>query len=251
MGRSNVEPNVLLGFVLYDPFFAPPSARALSPAATEPASGLGPSGDDRWRLPRSACRAGREMPTRRRAIRRSVDRAHAVRQRGNLGVGAVPHGFRSSFRDWAAERTDAPHAVMEAALAHKVANRVEAADFRSDLLGRRRRLMQKWGQLPRPILTAVHLTVADFRFEPPAGLPRGPATRTPARSATARGGAVGIRQRDRQRAGLLPGACFPSGRYDTISPRGSTQSCGRRASEWEASNPFVAAELVSLDCRCG
>ena len=34
-------------------------ARALSPAATEPASGLGPSGDDRWRLPRSACRAGR------------------------------------------------------------------------------------------------------------------------------------------------------------------------------------------------
>ena len=32
-----------------------------------------------------------------------------------LGIAAVPHGFRSSFRDWAAERTDAPHAVMEAA----------------------------------------------------------------------------------------------------------------------------------------
>ena len=61
-----------------------------------------------------------------------------------LDVGAVPHGFRSSFRDWAAECTDAPHAVMEAALAHKVAGGVEAAYFRSDLLDRRRRLMQQW-----------------------------------------------------------------------------------------------------------
>ena len=61
-----------------------------------------------------------------------------------LGTGAVPHGFRSSFRDWAAERTDAPHAVMEAALAHKVTNRVEAAYFRSDLLDCRRKLMQEW-----------------------------------------------------------------------------------------------------------
>ena len=44
-----------------------------------------------------------------------------------LGIAAVPHGFRSSFRDWAAERTDAPHAVMAAALAHVVRNQVEAA----------------------------------------------------------------------------------------------------------------------------
>ena len=43
-----------------------------------------------------------------------------------LGIAAVPHGFRSSFRDWAAEQTDAPHAVMEAALAHVVRNQVEA-----------------------------------------------------------------------------------------------------------------------------
>ena len=43
-----------------------------------------------------------------------------------LGIAAVPHGFRSSFRDWASERTDAPHAVMEAALAHVVRNKVEA-----------------------------------------------------------------------------------------------------------------------------
>ena len=49
----------------------------------------------------------------------------------DLRIGAVPHGFRSSFRDWAAERTSAPHAVMEAALAHAVSNKVEAAYFRS------------------------------------------------------------------------------------------------------------------------
>ena len=43
-----------------------------------------------------------------------------------LGIAAAPHGFRSSFRDWAAECTDVPHAVMEAALAHVVGNKAEA-----------------------------------------------------------------------------------------------------------------------------
>ncbi len=62
----------------------------------------------------------------------------------NLGIAAVPHGFRSSFRDWAADQTSAPHAVMEAALAHQVPNHVEAAYFRSDLLDKRRELMQRW-----------------------------------------------------------------------------------------------------------
>ena len=63
-----------------------------------------------------------------------------------LGIPAVPHGFRSSFRDWAAERTDAPHAVMEAALAHVVRNQVEAAYARSDLFERRRVLMEQWAR---------------------------------------------------------------------------------------------------------
>ena len=63
-----------------------------------------------------------------------------------LGIPAVPHGFRSSFRDWAAERTDAPHAVMEAALAHAVRNQVEAAYARSDLFERRRVLMEQWAE---------------------------------------------------------------------------------------------------------
>ena len=59
---------------------------------------------------------------------------------------ATVHGFRSAFRDWAAERTNAPHAVMERALAHAVADAVEAAYARSDLLERRRALMAEWGR---------------------------------------------------------------------------------------------------------
>ena len=60
------------------------------------------------------------------------------------GIAAVPHGFRSSFRDWAAEETDHPREVVEAALAHAVRNKVEAAYARSDLFERRRVLMDNW-----------------------------------------------------------------------------------------------------------
>lgn len=56
----------------------------------------------------------------------------------------VPHGFRSSFRDFAAERTNAPREVAEAALAHAVGNAVEAAYRRTDLLDKRRKLMATW-----------------------------------------------------------------------------------------------------------
>ncbi len=62
------------------------------------------------------------------------------------GIPAVAHGFRSSFRDWAAERTDHPREVIEAALAHVVPNKVEAAYARSDLFERRRLLMDDWGE---------------------------------------------------------------------------------------------------------
>ena len=61
-----------------------------------------------------------------------------------LSVEAVPHGFRSSFRDWAAENTDASYAVMELALAHDVGNAVIQSYARSDLLERRRKLMEDW-----------------------------------------------------------------------------------------------------------
>ena len=59
-------------------------------------------------------------------------------------IAAVPHGFRSTFRDWAAEETSHPREVVEAALAHMVQNKVEAAYARSDLFERRRRLMDEW-----------------------------------------------------------------------------------------------------------
>ena len=61
-----------------------------------------------------------------------------------VGIDAVPHGFRSSFRDWAAECTEAPREVCELALAHVNSDRVEAAYRRSDLFERRRTLMQQW-----------------------------------------------------------------------------------------------------------
>jgi integrase len=54
------------------------------------------------------------------------------------------HGFRSTFRTWAAERANFPREVIEAALAHTIGNKVEAAYQRGDLFEKRRRLMQQW-----------------------------------------------------------------------------------------------------------
>jgi integrase len=63
-------------------------------------------------------------------------------KRGDL----TTHGFRSSFRDWAAERTNFPSEVVEMALAHVVSNKVEAAYRRGDLFEKRRRLMNAWAE---------------------------------------------------------------------------------------------------------
>jgi integrase len=56
------------------------------------------------------------------------------------------HGFRSTFRDWAAERTSYPREVAEMALAHAVGDKVEAAYRRGDLFTKRRRLMEEWAR---------------------------------------------------------------------------------------------------------
>ena len=64
------------------------------------------------------------------------------------------HGFRSTFSDWAAERTAYPREVVEMALAHSIEDRVEAADRRGDLFDKRRKLMESW---------------AHFCEAPPAG----------------------------------------------------------------------------------
>jgi integrase len=58
---------------------------------------------------------------------------------------ATVHGFRSAFRDWAAECTNFPNEVCEAALAHVIENKAEAAYRRGDLFEKRRKLMEAWG----------------------------------------------------------------------------------------------------------
>ena len=57
---------------------------------------------------------------------------------------ATVHGFRTAFRTWASERTNADHAVMELSLAHQVGSAVERSYARSDLFEKRRRLMDQW-----------------------------------------------------------------------------------------------------------
>lgn len=61
-----------------------------------------------------------------------------------LGIAAVPHGFRSSFRDWAGETTSHPREVIEFALAHVIKDKAEAAYARGDLFSKRRTLMEDW-----------------------------------------------------------------------------------------------------------
>ncbi len=91
--------------------------------------------------------AGLVFPTRRGKALSDMVFWKLVKQQG---LAAVPHGFRSSFRDWAAERTDHPREVVEAALAHVVGNRTEAAYARSDLFERRRRVMDEWAAYLAP-----------------------------------------------------------------------------------------------------
>ena len=60
--------------------------------------------------------------------------------------GVTVHGFRSTFRDWASEVANAPREVAEMSLSHSIGNAVEQAYARSDLLERRRALMERWSQ---------------------------------------------------------------------------------------------------------
>lgn len=63
-----------------------------------------------------------------------------------MEIDAVPHGFRSTFRDWCSEHTNYPTAVAEMALAHTIGNKVEAAYRRGDLLAKRTKLMNEWAK---------------------------------------------------------------------------------------------------------
>ncbi|UWQ05944.1 site-specific integrase [Aliiroseovarius crassostreae] len=77
-----------------------------------------------------------------------------------LGSAYVPHGFRSTFRDWCNEVARAPREVAEMCLAHHIGSAVERAYSRSDMIERRRELMDQWGRYVAPVacdnVVAIH-----------------------------------------------------------------------------------------------
>ena len=133
---------------------------------------------DVWTIPASRMKAGREhrVPLSARALQVLDDARERTGGDGlvfpsitgrvmsdstlsklvkELGIDGTPHGMRSAFRDWASERTGTAHAIMESALAHTIANKAEAAYARSDLLDKRRTLMDAWARYLDPALARV------------------------------------------------------------------------------------------------
>lgn len=124
-----------------------------------------------WTIPAERMKPGREhvVPLSQASVD-AITRAHAYRETRSdlvfpgvrsgkplsdmtltkicrdMEIAAVPHGFRSSFRDWVAEETDFDGDIAEMALAHAIENKVEAAYRRGNLLEKRRLLMDAWGQ---------------------------------------------------------------------------------------------------------
>jgi integrase len=119
-----------------------------------------------WTIPANRMKAGKEhkVPLSNRAIdiiERLDNHTNNIFPLSNMGMaellkGMRPsvtvHGFRSTFMDWAHERTNHPKVVIDMALAHKVADKVEAAYRRGDLFTKRAKLMNSWaeycGKLP-------------------------------------------------------------------------------------------------------
>jgi integrase len=139
-----------------------------------------------WTVPAMRMKAGREhrVPLSRRALKivkamdesRNGDFVFAGHKPGkSLSVmslemvlrrmkidNATVHGFRSAFRDWAAESTNFTNEVCEAALAHVIGNKAEAAYRRGDLFDKRRKLMEVWAAYCASLKpgTAVHWTAS-------------------------------------------------------------------------------------------
>ena len=100
------------------------------------------------------------FPGRRRAMMSNMAMDMLLRRTGrNVTV----HGFRSTFKDWASEKTNFPNEVSEAALAHVVGDKVEAAYRRGDLFEKRRRLMEAWAEYcaKRPAGGVIALPMRD------------------------------------------------------------------------------------------
>ena len=101
-------------------------------------------------LPQESARVPR--PGRGAAARKGASEATSgAADRGRAA------GFRSTFRDWAAEETNHPREVIETALAHVIQNQVEAAYARSDLFERRRLLMDEWANVLRPTVSPASM----------------------------------------------------------------------------------------------
>jgi integrase len=94
------------------------------------------------------------FPGRKRGRPLSGATLAAVLERTGYGEFTI-HGFRSSFRDWSAERTNIPREIAEMCLAHEVGNAVERAYRRSDLFAKRRDLLERWAQFCYPISADV------------------------------------------------------------------------------------------------
>jgi integrase len=115
-----------------------------------------------WTIPASRMKAKRDhrVPLSHRAVEilRSLSKAHRGRifslsnmamlelLRGVAGNGYTVHGFRSTFSDWARDRTGYARDVIEMALAHTIKDKSEAAYRRGDALDKRRRLMAEWAR---------------------------------------------------------------------------------------------------------
>jgi integrase len=136
-----------------------------------------------WTVPAERTKSGREhkVPLSARALEILAGLPREKRQDGYVFVGArsggplsnmamsrilrrmnranvTVHGFRSSFRDWAAEQTNFPREVAEAALAHAVGDKVEAAYRRGDLFRKRAALMEAWARYcARPTIAAANV----------------------------------------------------------------------------------------------
>jgi integrase len=107
-----------------------------------------------WTAPADHMKASREhrVPLSAPALA-LVDDAAAYRAKNSMAKlltrlrpDLTVHGFRSTFRDWAAEQTSFPNEVVEMALAHSIPSAVEAAYRRGDLLEKRRELMNSWAE---------------------------------------------------------------------------------------------------------
>ena len=135
-------------------------------------------GDQQWIIPADRMKAGREhrvpLTDQMSALLQVVPKTgdyifgrlvtdqHHVSQKplSNMAMAGIlklhggkeftVHGFRSSFRDWAAEKTQVPREICEHALAHQLPNKVEAAYLRTDWLEQRRALMQQWADFVCP-----------------------------------------------------------------------------------------------------